>query len=105
MLYFGGANAVSQSARGAVSGSVRIPADNRHSRQHSTLLRTHNVNDALSQIIKGDLRDIESVTVIVERLQLNSRDRVGQRCQTAVSFCLQGRYIVIWHGEVGAATP
>ena len=73
MLHFTGADAVGETAQGAVGGGVGIAADHRHAGQHRALLRRHHVHDALTHIADTVFGDAELAGVVLQRLHLDAR--------------------------------
>src|SRR5690606_8075264 len=105
MLHLGGADAVGQRAEGAVGGGVRVAADHGHARQGGALLRTDHVDDALTDVVHLELEDAEVITVLVQGLDLDARDLVGNGVQTALALCAGGRHVVVGGGDVGVDAP
>jgi hypothetical protein len=64
------------------------------------LLWTDDVHDALPGIVHTELGDRKFGTVLVERLDLQARHRIGD-----AFAAISGRDIVIGRREVGTATP
>ena len=105
VLHFRGANAVGQCPHGAVGRGVGIPTDNGHARQCRALLRPHDVDNALANIIQGNFRNGVGRAVVVQGLQLDAGYIIfhpRQTLGTLVRFC---RDVVVRHGDVGADPP
>ena len=103
MLHFRRADTMSQTAKSAVSRSMRITADNAHARQRRTLLRPNHVHDALALILDLELENPEFVTVLVQRLHLSAGHRIHNAVDTFVT--IRGRNVMIRSGNIGINPP
>ena len=74
---------------------VRIPAHYRHSRLCRPLFRTYDMNDALSRIRHGELRDAEFLTVSIQSFDLKPGNGIRDS-GTAIGR----RYIVVRNRQV-----
>ena len=100
VLDFRRADAMRQRTERAVRGGVRVAADDRHARQRGALLRPDDVHDALAQVVHLELRDAVGVAVVVERVDLQLRDRVGDAVRA-----VGGGHVVVGHGQIRADAP
>ena len=79
MLDFGGADAHRQRAEGTVRRRVTVAADDRHAGLRQTQLWSDDVHDALLYVAHRVQADTELGAVAAQRLDLGSRDGVGDR--------------------------
>ena len=100
VLDFARADAEGQRAEGAVGRGVAVAADDRHSRQRQSLLRTDDVDDPLPGIGQRVEPDAERVAVRVERRELRRRDRVRDR-----PVDLDRRHVVVGRGDRQVGPP
>ena len=87
----------------AMGRGVRIATNNGHTRQGRALLRSNNVNDALTDVLDFKLGDAKCVTVFVQGFNLQTRHGVNN-ARIALR-AIGGRYIVVAHGKIGIDTP
>ena len=104
MLDLAGADAMSQRAKGAVRGGVRVPADHRHARQRGAVFGADHMHDALALGQEGKVGgSAEFGNVLVERDDLFFADRIGQA--VVAFFPAVGGRVVIGRGDHGAHAP
>ncbi len=84
---------------------MRITTDNGHARQGCTLLRAHNVHNALSDIVHVQFGNTKLQTIGVQGFYLDTRYRIDDAFQTTAAFRLGGRDIVIRRCQIGVGTP
>src|SRR5690606_2078551 len=82
VLHLGRADAMSQRAEGAVSGSVRVTADDGHARQGTSLLGADDMHDAVTGIIDAEFTDIEVPAVLAQRQYLDTGYRIEDTLDT-----------------------
>ena len=105
MLDLGGANAVGESAQGTVGAGVGVAADHGHAGQRGTLLRSHDMHDALTAIVDRDLVDTESVAVLIQGLHLQTRYGIDDAGDTTGALRLLRGHVVIGHGQDAREPP
>ncbi|MNG04010.1 hypothetical protein D3C84_871140 [compost metagenome] len=93
-----------QGAKGTVGRGVRVAADHGHARQGCALLRTDHVNDALAHVIHFEFGDAIFIAVVIEGLNLQTRDLVGNRFDAALAI-RSGRYVVVRGGDDRVDAP
>lgn len=95
---------MSQGAERAVGRGVRVAADHGHARQGRALLRADHVNDALTHVVHLEFDDAVFIAVVVEGLNLQTRDLVGNGFDAALAL-RGGRDVVVRGGDVGIDAP
>src|SRR3569832_2282269 len=81
-------------------GSMRIAADACHAGQGRSLLRTNDVNDALTLVAHVEIGKAVLFRIGVQRLDLQPRYGIGYAVDTA-----GGRHIMVGHHEIGGIAP
>jgi len=71
------ARAEGQGREGAVGAGMGVAAHQGHARQGEALLGTDDVDDALADIVHGELGETELGAVGIQGLHLGTRDRIG----------------------------
>ena len=94
MLDFRGADAIGERAECAIGGGMAVAADQRHARQREALLRTDDVDDALTLIELVVIFQAEEFCVVGEVSDLRRAFRIGIGQRT-----VGGRDIVIHHQQ------
>ena len=77
MLDLGSADAECQRAERAVGRGVRITTDDGHAGLGESLLRPDHMNDALADIVHGEIGNTEIGSILGKRLDLNAGFLVG----------------------------
>ena len=94
-----------QCPHGAVGRRMGIPTDDGHARQRRALLGSHDMDNALTDIVQGNFGNGVGRAVVVQGLQLDAGYIIfhpRQTLGTLVRFC---RDVVVRHGDVGADPP
>ena len=104
MLDFAGADAESQRRAGAMRAGVRIAADHGHARQRRAVFRPDHMNIALLLVEEGEIDlGLEFLDVLVQRLNLDARHRVGDAIEAALPVA--GRRVVVGSRHHRIHTP
>ena len=94
MLDLGGADPHRQCAERSVGGGVAVTADDRHPRLGQSQLRSDHMHDALLGITHRVQQYAELRTVASQRVDLNTRHRVGDRLVD-----IRRRHVVVLGGD------
>ena len=93
------ADAEGEGAEGTVRRGVRVAAHDGHARLGDAEFGSDDVDDALILVTTRKDRDAELLAVLLERFELASRDRVGDRRRDGI-----GRYVVVGGRERAVGT-
>ena len=96
MLYFGSSYTKSQRPKCAMRCGMGVATDNRHSGKGGTLLRSHNVDNALPMIGHTELENPELAAILCKGFNLKSGYRVSNALIPA-----DGRDVVVSGCKVG----
>ena len=99
----GGADALGQGCKRAMSGGMGVSADDGHARQGRALLRPDDVHDSLADVVDVELGDAMPPAVVVERDNLLPRHGVGDSLYAG--YAAFRRYVVVRGGQVGLCAP
>jgi hypothetical protein len=80
--HLAGADAECQCAERSVRGRVAVAADHRHARLCQSLLRSHDVHDALLLAAQPITRDSKVAAILLQLLDLRRRDLIENRQTT-----------------------
>ena len=94
-----------QCPHGAVGRRMGIPTDDGHARQRRALLGSHDMDNALTDIVQGNFGNGVGRAVVVQGLQLDAGYIIFHPRQTLGTLVCFGRDIVVRHGDVGADPP
>ena len=72
-----GSDSEGQGSESPVRGRMAVPADDREARKGDSLFRGDDVNNPLTEVVHGEIGDIEVVGVLFKSLDLKGADRVG----------------------------
>ncbi len=79
---------------------VGIAAHHRHPRQRCALLRTNDVNNALTHVVHAKFSNPVFLAIVIQRLDLDTGNFI---LDALVTRC--GGYVVIGHRQIGADSP
>ena len=88
------ADAESDRPQSAVSGRMRISANDRHARQSQSTLRTHHMDDSVLRVHHPVMSQAEFFGILLQRIHLSPRNRVFNRLVLIVC-----RSVMVGHAE------
>ncbi len=100
VLDLAGADAEGERPERPVGSGVRVAAHDGHARLRQAELRADDVDDALLDVTHRVQADAELLAVAAQRLDLQARDRVGDRLVE-----VGGRDVVVLGGQCEVGTP
>ena len=100
MLDLTGADAMRQRAERPVRRGVAVATNDGHARQGRTLFRSHHMDDALTLVVHLELRDAQPITVLVQGVDLEFGDRIGDALAA-----VGGGHVVVADRQIGAQPP
>ena len=100
MLDLRGADAKCQRPKCPVGRGMGISTHHGHAWQGRAFFRTDDMHNPLANIVHLEFRNTEGLAIRIKGFDLQSGNRIGN-----APGSISGRYIVIWHGQVGPHPP